>query len=531
LLPNRENLAEFPRVNLSKYFVTTAIAYTNAGPHIGYAYEVVLGDVISRYRRVAGQPAFFLTGVDQHGQKVQQAAQREGIAPMQFAQRFTDSFLDLWDKLLIEKDGWAATTDPRHKRAVQNVLQALFEKGELYKEEYSGYYSVRQEQFLTEKDRDADGEFGPEWGEVIFLEEENWYFRLAKHKEWLKKLVQDRVDFVIPNFRRLELLNAIDRISGDLCVSRPKERLSWGIEFPFDPEYVTYVWFDALLNYVTFAGYLAEAGGGLPDFAELWPCQAHIIGKDILVPAHGIYWPIMLHAMGFSDRQMPRLVVHGWWNVSGAKMSKSLGNVVDPVLLTEKYGANAVRYYLMRDIVTGQDADFSEARLISRYNSDLANDLGNLVNRTINMAQRYRSGVLRKVKPADTDLERIETIARSMIEKYQAAFDQFQPHAALEAVWELVTAANALVEQKAPWKLARDPSAGDLLDAVLYTLADSARLLAQCMRPIIPGASGSILRQLNAPSEVGFKWGVLEDGHRVGTPSPVFPRIETGGLG
>jgi methionyl-tRNA synthetase len=531
LLPNRENLAEFPRVNLSKYFVTTAIAYTNAGPHIGYAYEVVLGDVISRYRRVAGQPAFFLTGVDQHGQKVQQAAQREGIAPMQFAQRFTDSFLDLWDKLLIEKDGWAATTDPRHKRAVQNVLQALFEKGELYKEEYSGYYSVRQEQFLTEKDRDADGEFGPEWGEVIFLEEENWYFRLAKHKEWLKKLVQDRVDFVIPNFRRLELLNAIDRISGDLCVSRPKERLSWGIEFPFDPEYVTYVWFDALLNYVTFAGYLAEAGGGLPDFAELWPCQAHIIGKDILVPAHGIYWPIMLHAMGFSDRQMPRLVVHGWWNVSGAKMSKSLGNVVDPVLLTEKYGANAVRYYLMRDIVTGQDADFSEARLISRYNSDLANDLGNLVNRTINMAQRYRSGVLRKVKPADTDLERIETIARSMIEKYQGAFDQFQPHAALEAVWELVTAANALVEQKAPWKLARDPSAGDLLDAVLYTLADSARLLAQCMRPIIPGASGSILRQLNAPSEVGFKWGVLEDGHRVGTPSPVFPRIETGGLG
>jgi methionyl-tRNA synthetase len=518
-------------VNPSKYFLTTAIAYTNAGPHIGYAYEVVLGDVIARYRRAAGQPAFFLTGVDQHGQKVQQAAQREGIAPMQFAQRFTDSFLDLWDKLLIEKDGWAATTDPRHKRAVQNVLQALFEKGELYKEEYSGYYSVRQEQFLTDKDRDADGEFGPEWGEVIFLEEENWYFKLAKHKEWLKKLVQDRVDFVIPNFRRLELLNAIDRISGDLCVSRPKERLSWGIEFPFDPEYVTYVWFDALLNYVTFAGYLAETGGGLPDFAELWPCQAHIIGKDILVPAHGIYWPIMLHAMGFSDRQMPRLVVHGWWNFSGAKMSKSLGNVVDPVLLTEKYGANAVRYYLMRDIVTGQDADFSEARLISRYNSDLANDLGNLVNRTINMAQRYRSGILRKVKVADTDLDRIETIALSVIEKYRAAFEQFQPHAALEAVWELVAAANALVEQKAPWKLAKDPSAGDLLDAALYTLADSARLLAQCMRPIIPEASASILRQLNAPSEVGFKWGVLEDRHRVGTPSPVFPRIETGGLG
>ncbi len=474
-------------MNPSKYFVTTAIAYTNAGPHIGYAYEVVLGDVITRYRRVAGQPVFFLTGVDQHGQKVQQAAQREGIAPLQFAQRFTDSFLDLWDKLLIQKDGWAATTDPRHKRTVQNVLQALFEKGELYKEKYSGYYSIRQEQFLTDKDRDADGEFGAEWGEVILLEEENWYFRLAKYKDWLKNLVENRSDFVIPNFRRLELLNAIDRISGDLCVSRPKERLSWGIEFPFDPDYVTYVWFDALLNYVTFAGYFSETGAGLPDFAELWPCQAHIIGKDIMVPAHGIYWPIMLHAMGFSDSQMPRLLVHGWWNVSGT--------------------------------------DFSEARLISRYNADLANDLGNLVNRTINMAQRYRSGRLQKAKVADPDLERLETIAQSMIEKYRQAFEQFQPHAALEAVWELVAAANALVEKKAPWKLAKDPAASDLLDSVLYTLAESARLLTQCMSPIIPGASSSILRQLNATIETGFKWGVLADGHRLGTPSPVFPRL------
>jgi methionyl-tRNA synthetase len=513
-------------VKPAKYFVTTAIDYTNAPPHIGHAYEKVLADVLTRYRRVAGEPTFFLTGVDQHGQKVQQAAQREGIAPLQFAQRVTDSFLDLWDKLSIQYDGWAATTDPRHKRAVQNVLQALFEKGSLYKEKYSGYYSIRQEQFLTDKERDAEGEFGPEWGEVILLEEENWYFRLAKHKEWLKQFVQKRPDFVIPDFRRQELLNAIDRISGDLSISRPKERLSWGIEFPFDPEYVTYVWFDALLNYVTFAGYLAEAGGGLPDFTELWPAQAHIIGKDIMVPAHGIYWPIMLHAMGFSDRQMPRLLVHGWWNVSGAKMSKSLGNVVDPLALTEKYGADALRYYLMRDIVTGQDADFSEARLVSRYNSDLANDLGNLVNRTINMAQRYRSGTLKKVKVADPDLERLETIARSTIEKYRKAFEQFEPHAALEAVWELIAAANALVEQKAPWKLAKDPSASDLLDSVLYTLAESARLLAQCMSPITPGASSLILRQLNAANETGFKWGVLADGHRVGSPSPIFPRID-----
>jgi methionyl-tRNA synthetase len=513
-------------VKPAKYFVTTAIDYTNAPPHIGHAYEKVLADVLTRYRRVAGEPTFFLTGVDQHGQKVQQAAQREGIAPLQFAQRVTDSFLDLWDKLSIQYDGWAATTDPRHKRAVQNVLQALFEKGELYKEKYSGYYSIRQEQFLTDKERDAEGEFGPEWGEVVLLEEENWYFRLAKHKEWLKRFVQGRPDFVIPDFRRLELLNAIDRISGDLSISRPKERLSWGIEFPFDPDYVTYVWFDALLNYVTFAGYLAEAGGGLPEFNELWPCQAHIIGKDIMVPAHGIYWPIMLHAMGFSDRQMPRLLVHGFWNASGAKMSKSLGNIVDPLLLTEKYGADALRYYLMRDIITGQDADFSEARLVLRYNTDLANDLGNLVNRTINMAQRYRSGTLKKAEVADPDLERLGTLARSSIGKYREAFEQFQPHAALEAVWEIVAAANALVEQKAPWKLAKEPSASDLLDSVLYTLAESVRLLAQYMSPITPGASSSILRQLNAPNEIGFKWGVLADGHRVGNPTPIFPRLE-----
>jgi methionyl-tRNA synthetase len=513
-------------VKPAKYFVTTAIDYTNAAPHIGHAYEKVLADVITRYRRVSGDPTYFLTGVDQHGQKVQQAAEREGIAPFQFAQRVTDSFLDLWDKLSIRFDGWAATTDPRHKRAVQNVLQALFEKGELYKETYSGYYSIRQEQFLTEKDRDAEGEFGPEWGEVILLEEENWYFQLAKHKDWLKKLVEDRPDFVIPSFRRQELVNAIDRISGDLCISRPKERLSWGIEFPFDPEYVTYVWFDALLNYITFAGYLAEAGGGLPDFTELWPCQAHIIGKDILVPAHGIYWPIMLHAMGFSDSQMPRLLVHGWWNVSGAKMSKSLGNVVDPLLLAEKYSADALRYYLMRDIITGQDADFSEARLVTRYNTDLANDLGNLVNRTINMAHRYRSGILRKRKVADADLERIEQSALSTIEKYRKAFERFEPHAAVEALWELVAAANSLVEQKAPWKLAKDPAANELLDSVLYTLAESSRLLAQCVSPVIPSASAAILRQLNVAGDVGFKWGVLEDGHRLGTPSPVFPRID-----
>jgi methionyl-tRNA synthetase len=509
-----------------KYFITTAIDYTNAPPHIGHAYEKVFADTIGRYHRLVDGAAFFLTGVDQHGQKVQQAAQKEGVAPMEFAQRVTDKFLELWNKLGIQKDGWAATTDPRHKRAVQKVLQALYEKGELYKAKYSGYYSVGQEQFLTDKDRNEKGEFGSEWGEIVFIEEENWYFQLAKHKEWLREFVERHEDFVIPAFRRPELLNAIDRLGGDLCVSRPKERLSWGIEFPFDPDYVTYVWFDALLNYITFAGYLADPDAGLPNFKELWPCRGHIIGKDILIPAHGIYWPIMLHAIGFSDDEMPRLVVHGWWNFSGAKMSKSVGNVVDPALLVERLGADPIRYYLLRDMVIGQDADFSDDRLIARYNAELANDLGNLLNRTINMSQRYRSGVLRSTQISDPDLTSIRESAGMTITRYKQAFEAYQVHLALEAVRELVAKANALVELKAPWKLAKEPASAELLDGVLYALTETCRILALLVSPIIPASSTKMLAQLKAENVNRLAWGELTTGHQIGSPSPVFPRIE-----
>src|SRR5580704_3784400 len=461
-----------------KYFITTAIYYTNGEPHIGHAYEGILSDVIARYHRTFDGPTYFLTGVDQHGQKVQQAAERSGVQPMEFAQAVTEKFLALWDKLNIQYDGWAATTDPRHEKAVQKVLQSLYEKGELTKAKYSGYYSVRQEQFLTDKERNEAGDFGPEWGEVILLEEENWYFPLVKHKDWLKNFVETHPDFVIPNLRRNELLNAIERLSGDLCVSRPKERLSWGIPFPFDPNYVTFVWFDALLNYVTFAGYLSENDPSLPNFNDLWPCKAHIIGKDILVPAHGVYWPIMLHAMGFSDEQMPRLVVHGWWNIAGAKMSKSLGNSIDPDVLADKYGADVLRYYLMKDNIVGQDSDFSEQNLVKRNNSDLANDLGNLVNRTISMSQRYRSGRVDCPELNDPELNEIRDLAQSAIGRYRAAFERFEVHSAMEIAWELVARANSLVEQKAPWKLAKESAQSELLNAVLYTLAETVRLLS-----------------------------------------------------
>jgi methionyl-tRNA synthetase len=513
-----------------KYFLTTAIDYTNGEPHIGHAYEKILADVIARYHRAFDKPTFFLTGVDQHGQKVQQAAQKSGVQPMEFAQKITEKFLALWDKLGIQMDGWAATTDPRHKKTVQRVLQSLYEKGELTKAKYSGYYSVRQEQFLTDKEKNEAGVFGPEWGEVILLEEENWYFPLVKHKEWLKNFVETHSDFVIPNFRRNELLNAIERLSGDLCVSRPKERLSWGIEFPFDVKYVTFVWFDALLNYLSFAGYLSDNDPSLPDFNELWPCKAHIIGKDILVPAHGVYWPIMLHAMGFSDEQMPNLVVHGWWNIAGAKMSKSLGNVVDPSILADKYGVDALRYYLMRNNIVGQDSDFSEENLVKRNNSDLANDLGNLVNRTISMSQRYRRGRVDSRELDDPELNAIRDLANSVIVRYRAAFERFEVHNALETAWELVARANALVEQKAPWKLAKEPSQSELLNAVLYALAEAVRLLALLVSPVIPTSSEKILQQLQAEKIPTLQWGGLPSGHELGNPTPIFPRFELPGL-
>jgi len=507
------------------FFITTAIDYTNAPPHIGHAYEKVLADVIARWHRERGRPVFFLTGVDQHGQKVQQSAEKAGVAPADFAREITAKFQALWARLGISNDGWAETTDPRHVRAVQAVLQQLHDQGDLYKARHSGHYSVRQEQFLTDKERNAEGEFGPEWGEVVFIEEENWYFRLSKYRPWLAEHLKSHPDFVTPAFRGTELANAVAKEAGDLCVSRPKARLAWGIELPFDRDYVTYVWFDALMNYVTFAGYHAEAGAGLPELAELWPCDAHVIGKDILVPAHGIYWPVMLRAAGFET--MPRLLVHGWWNLGGAKVSKSAGNVVDPEALAVRYGTDALRYYLMRDIATGQDADFNEDRLGSRYQADLANDLGNLVNRTVSMAQRYRGGALAaSAEPRAADVLALEALGAEVSRRFEAAMAQYQVHTALEAAWELVGAANGFVESSAPWKLAKDPAMAGRLDQVLATLVEAARLAAALAHPVIPGSSDVLLTQLGFAGNLSAQWVAVADGHTLGEPSPVFPKLE-----
>src|SRR5256885_5197112 len=397
------------------FFITTAIYYTNSSPHVGHAYEMVLADVIARYHRLKGENVFFHTGVDQHGQKVQQSAAKAGVAPAEFVKGITHEFIDLSKKLDVKSEEGAETTSDRHKRVVQGILQRLFDEGQIYKDKQAGYYSVRQEQFLTDKERGPDGQFGPEWGEIEFREEENYYFKLNQHKEWLRSYLANRNDAVVPDFRQTELRNAVEKISdnrqsnasaartSDLCISRPKSRLDWGIELPFDKDFVTYVWFDALTNYISFAGYdpsLSTFDSQPSTFRDKWPAL-QIIGKDILVPAHGIYWLIMLHAIGFPDNLMPQLLVHGWWNIGGAKMSKSAGNIIDPFVLIGKYGADTLRYYLMSDIATGQDADFSAERLIERYNADLANSLGNLLNRTLSMVSQYRGRHLVRPKSVE----------------------------------------------------------------------------------------------------------------------------------
>lgn len=520
------NLTAMPE----RILFTTAIDYTNAAPHIGHAYEKVLTDVLTRFERLRGRPAFFLTGVDQHGQKVQQSAEKAGLSPLEFARQCTEKFIALWQKLGVQYDGWAATTHSLHKTLVQKVLQNLFDKGQLYKQAHRGFYSVRQEQFLTDKERDESGQFGPEWGEVVELEEENWYFRLCEHRDWLLGFIDSHELCVVPSFRRGELRNAVEKISGDLCISRPKARLSWGIELPFDPNFVTYVWFDALLNYLSFTGYLAEPGGDLPDFQNLWPARAQVIGKDILIPAHGIYWTIMLHAMGFSDTQIPTLLVHGWWNISGAKMSKSLGNSVDPSLLVDRYGVNALRYYLMADITTGKDADFSEERLRMRFNEELANNVGNLLNRTLNMAHRYRMGTLLRSETQDADLLALsQTEAPAAVAAFTEAMDQYQVDAGLRAVIQFARVCNQLIESAAPWKLAKEPAQADRLDAVLYHLSESLRIIAILLTPVLPDTAPAMLAQLgwpHAPALAEAAWGGLPDGHILGKPVPLFPRLE-----
>jgi len=515
-----------------RFYITTAIDYVNGQPHLGHAYEKVITDVIARARRSLGQPAFFLTGLDEHGQKVQQAALAEGKDP----QAYCDELAAVWKafaaKLELTNDDFIRTTEPRHKKVVQAGLAKVNAAGQIYKKTYEGFYSTKEETFLTERDRRPDGTFDPAWGEVVELEEENYFFKLNAQQQWLIDYIEANPDFIAPFYRRNEVLGFLkNNVLEDLCISRPVSRLSWGIPLPFDPDYVTYVWFDALTNYVSVPAALGDPVvnqalgpqlSTLNSQLELWPADIHVIGKDI-VKFHTVYWPIMLKAMGLP---LPKQVlVHGWWQKDGQKMSKSTGNVVDPVAVVDEWGVDAFRYYVLRELDIGPDGNWTDAGFAARYHAELANGLGNLVNRSLSMLKRYRNG---KIPTRSDELEK-EVV--EFVNPTIASLKANELQAALQWIWRLVAHANRYVDQTAPFKLAKDPAqsrAGGRLDEVLYNLAETCRVLAVLLWPFLPGTATKIYAQLglkDSPAKfASANWGSLQAGHAIGEPSPLFPR-------
>jgi methionyl-tRNA synthetase len=512
-----------------RFFITTAIDYVNGQPHLGHAYEKIVADVIARSRRSLGQEVFFLTGLDEHGQKVQQAAVAEGKTPQAYCDELAADWKAFAKKLELTNDDFVRTTEPRHKEFVQAILAKLHAGGQFYKETYKGFYSTKEETFLTDKDRLPDGTFDPAYGEVIELEEGNYWFKLRDHQPWLIDYLEANPSFVQPDYRRNEVLGFLKNSTlEDLCITRPAARLNWGIPLPFDKDFVTYVWFDALVNYISIpaahgdATILAASNSQLrtpnSEF-ELWPADIHVIGKDIL-KFHAVFWPIMLKAMGLP---LPKqILVHGWWQKEGAKISKSTGNIVDPIAVIDEWGLDAFRFYVLRELDIGPDGNWTDAGFKARYQAELANGLGNLVNRSLSMLKRYRNGVV----PARHD--ELAAAAAKATDETHALLKQNQLQAALHSIWGLVTRANQYVDQTAPFKLAKDPAQAKRLDEVLYNLAETCRVLAVLLWPFLPGTATKIYAQLGLPGAPDkfseATWGGLPPGHQIGEPAPLFPR-------
>ena len=503
------------------YFLTTAIDYVNSAPHLGHAYEKVLADFFARYQRDLERDVLFLTGIDEHGQKVQQSAQREGIDPQLFTDQMSVHFRRQHESLGVVSTHFVRTTDPAHKKVVRDWLQQLYDKGEIFFQEHEGFYSVRQEQFVTEKDK-VDGQWPEIFGEVVEMKEPNYYFRLEPYRERLLKHIEENPEWIVPAFRRNELLGALREPLSDLCISRPKARLAWGIPLPFAEDYVTYVWFDALTNYYSFA----NVKDGLR-----WPPDLQIIGKDILIPAHGVYWPIMLMALGL---ELPKhLLVHGWWLNRGAKISKSNAtSLIDPVPYVEKFGPDALRYFVLREMVMGQDADFSDERLETRYNSDLRNKIGNLVNRTLTMINSYCAGVVPNYD--GFHLQEVDAPLRTdtVVDEYTKAIDQFAPHLGLQAIWDFVAQANEYIDKTQPFKIDRsDPEQVKRLNVILGLLTETLRRLSILIQAALPFTAEKIRAQMQLSAgpvrleEACF--GNSLRGHTIGKPSVLFPPIDT----
>ncbi len=502
------------------YYATTPIFYVNAAPHMGHAYTTILVDVVTRFHRLRGDDTFFLTGTDEHGEKIQKAAEAHDESPQAYADQVSGEFRDTWDRLGIRYDDFIRTTEPRHKQVVQEVLQRVYDKGDIVFGEYSGLYCVKCERYYTEKEL-VDGKCPQHEIELEYRTEANYFFRMEKYRLWLRDLLTEQPDLIRPERYRNEVLAMLRESVGDLSISRPRSRVPWGIPLPWDEEHVTYVWFDALINY-----YSALESRGLTE--RFWPHVEHFIAKDIVKP-HGLFWPIMLKSAGIPV--FKHLNVHGYWLVDDRKISKSLGNTVKPLDLLKKYGNDAFRYFLLRDMPFGLDSSFNELAIAERINADLANDLGNLLNRTLGMLGRYREGLVppaRQLEPIDQDLIDAFVALPAVVTRY---FDALQFDRALESVMEAVRKANKYIAETKPWELARSEETSARLDTVLNTLVEALRCASIVLDPVIPGKAHELRKQLgvrNAPFDLSAagEWGLVPVGTATKPGEPLFPRID-----